>query len=168
MKKELKYFLCLSGCLVVFFIFIKIFGGALSSNSANAFDWEKQVNVYFVDLKKAKTSNCEADIAVPRMILNAETLGPGAIQALLRGLTRDEIKRHRYETFINPKTMLKKFEIINKIAYVDFSSDLIQGVAGSCTVTAIRSQIVKTVKSLPDIDSVVISVNGQTESVLQP
>lgn len=166
MKKILKSFLYIIACAVLFLVLVKVFDGSNSSNSANAFEWEKQVNVYFVDLEKAKTSSCEADMAVPRTILNAETFGPGAIEALIKGPTADEEKL--YYSAIKTDTLLQKFEIKDRVAYVDFNSSLNEGVAGSCNVIAIRSQIENTLVNLPDIDSVVISVNGQTEGILEP
>ena len=64
--------------------------------------------------------------------------------------------------------MIQKFEIKNKVAYVDFNSNLNKGVGGSCKVIAIKSQIENTLNNLPDIDSVVISVNGKTDGILEP
>jgi hypothetical protein len=51
---------------------------------------------------------------------------------------------------------------------VDFGSSFNRGVAGSCRVAAIKAQIETTLNNLPDIDSVVISVNGQTKGILEP
>jgi len=166
MKKTFKSFLYIIGCAVIFLILIKAYDSSFSSNSANAFEWEKQVGVYFVDLKKAKTSSCEADVSLKRVVPNAETLGPGAIEMLIKGPTPDEEKF--YYSAINKNTLLQKFEIKNRVAYVDFNSSLNQNVAGSCNVIAIRSQIENTLKNLPDIDSVIISVNGQIEGILEP
>jgi len=168
MTKTIKYFLYIVVCAMIFFVFVKIFDGSTSTNSANAFEWEKTVQIYFVDLKKAETSSCEADVALKRVVINAETLGPGAIEMLIKGLTPKETKSNKYISLINPKTLLQKFEVKGGVAYVDFDSGLNQEVAGSCKVTAIRSQIEKTLIALPDIDSVVISVNGETEGILEP
>ena len=152
--------------MIIFIVLVKIYGSSSLSNSASAFEWEKQVSVYFVDLKKAETSNCEASMPLKRTVPNAETLGPGAVVMLLKGLTPDE--REFYYYAINQDVLLQKFEIKNRVAYVDFNSNLNQGVAGSCNVIAIRSQIENTLNNLPDIDSTVISINGQTEGILEP
>lgn len=166
MKKMLKTFLYIVGCTLVFISLMKVYDGTISTQSATAFEWEKPVNVYFVDSKKAETSSCEADVLVKRTIPNAETLGPGAMEMLIRGLD-DKEKQSMYSA-INPNTLLQKFEVRNRVAYVDFDSNLNKDAAGSCKVIAIRSQIEKTLIRLPDIDSVVISVNGQTEGILEP
>jgi len=167
MKKELKYLLYLIACIAIFFVFVKIFGGSFSSNSASAFEWQKQVNVYFSNKDKGSSEDCSKVFPVTRTILNAETLGPGTLEALLKGVSETE-KTAGYFTSINDKILIQKFEIKDKVAYVDFSSNFNEGVAGSCKVTAIKSQIENTLNNLPDIDSVVISVNGQTQGVLEP
>ena len=73
-----------------------------------------------------------------------------------------------YFTSLNDGILLQKFEIIDKVAYIDFSSQFNEGVAGSCRVQSIMAQIENTLNTLPDINSVVISVDGQTEGILEP
>jgi spore germination protein GerM len=86
---------------------------------------------------------------------------------LLNGITESE-KSSGYFTSLNDGILIQKFEIKDKVAYVDLSSLFNQGVAGSCKVTAIKSQIENTLNNLPDIDSVVISVDGKTKGILEP
>lgn len=54
------------------------------------------------------------------------------------------------------------------MAYIDFESSLQEGVGGSCRVENIRSQIERRLKQFPFIKDVVISVEGNSEEVLQP
>ncbi|HPP18950.1 MAG TPA: GerMN domain-containing protein, partial [Candidatus Dojkabacteria bacterium] len=54
------------------------------------------------------------------------------------------------------------------VARVDFSKELEEGVAGSCKVESIRAQIEETLKQFDNIDSVIISVEGKVEGILQP
>lgn len=166
MAKIFKFFLYFAACLAVFFVLIRVYKNEFRNNQASAFEWEKQVSVYFVDLKKAETSSCEADVPLTRTVPNAETLGPGSLAALLQGLVDKE--GAMYYSAINPDVLVQSFEIKNRVAYVDFNSKLNEGVAGSCKLIAIRSQIENTLNNLPDIDSVVISVDGQTEGILEP
>lgn len=144
---------------------VKYAGTSSRGSVAGAFEWEKEVNVYFIDRQIAETTSCEATVVVKRKVPNAETLGPGVLDALIKGLSSKE-SRSLY-TSIDPAILLQKFEIKNKVAFVDFSS-LGQNIDGSCKVIAIRSQIEKTLTDLPDINSVVISVNGETEGILEP
>jgi len=148
-------------------LFIKYSGISLTNGTAGAFEWEKEVNIYFVDplVTKIETdrNTCAMVKAVERKIPNAEILGPGVIDALLKGPTERE-KRQGYDSAINKGTLLQKFEIKNRVAYVDFNQSFWE-VADSCEAQTIRSQIKKTLTNLPNIDSVVISVNGQTEGI---
>lgn len=153
--------------VVVFLAVVKIFSNSLFPNSANAFEWEKKTNVYFGNTKMGSGEDCSKVFSVIRTIPNAETLGPGSLGALLQGVSQSE-KQSGYFTSINAKTMLQRFEIRDKVAYVDFDSSFNNGVAGSCRVTSIMSQIKNTLENLPDIDSVIISVNGQTKGILEP
>lgn len=63
---------------------------------------------------------------------------------------------------------LQSLEIEDGVAQVDFSQDLDEGVAGSARVMALREQIKKTLLQFETVDEVVISVDGQTEGILQP
>jgi spore germination protein GerM len=53
------------------------------------------------------------------------------------------------------------------VAYADFSSEL-EVSGGSAMVMMIREQIEKTLLQFETIDSVVISIEGDSEEVLQP
>lgn len=168
MNKILKFFAYIATCAALFLVLAKAFNSdtAPTGSVVGAFDWEKPVQIYLVDRAMAETSNCEADISVTRMVLNAETLGPGALAALIEGPKGAESEK--YYSAINPATLIKKFEVINSVAHVDLSSDLNANIVGSCNVIAVRSQIENTLNTLPDIDSVILSVDGQTTGILEP
>lgn len=167
MTSKHKYVLFAIVCAVALFIFVKTFDGRATSNSAKAFEWEKTVDVYFGNRHMGSSGDCSKVFPVARRILNAETFGPGALEALLKGVSDGE-KADGYFTSLNDKVLLRKFQILNKVAYVDFDSRFSQNMGGSCRVTSIRAQIERTLTSLPDIDFVVISVDGQTEGILEP
>lgn len=163
MKKALILVICAAAVLFI----IAIYNGYRSTNSANAFEWEKQVYVYLGNSEMGSSEDCSKVFPVARTILNAETFGPGALDALLKGVTEKE-KEDGYFTSINDGVFMQKFEIMDGVAYIDFSSKFNEGMGGSCKVTNIRAQIENTLTSLPDINSVVISVNGKTEGILEP
>ncbi|HWQ22363.1 MAG TPA: hypothetical protein VN478_06520, partial [Clostridia bacterium] len=54
------------------------------------------------------------------------------------------------------------------VARADFSEGLQQGVGGSTRVLGIRQQIETTVVWISGITSVILSIEGQTEDILQP
>ena len=95
------------------------------------------------------------------------TTAHAAITELLYGNIKGE-KREGYFTSINPGVKINSLSIENGIAKVDFDETLNRGVAGSCRVMAIRSQIEQTLKQFPEVKEVIISVNGRTEDILQP
>ena len=172
MPKLLKTFFYIVGCSLVFIFIVGTYQNVSPSYSqpktAVAFEWEKQVSVYFWNDNLASDKNdCSLVFPVSRTVLNAETLGPGALETLLKGVTNEE-KALGYGTAFPGGVLVQKFEIKNKVAYIDFSSELSRGVAGACRVIALRSQIETTLNNLPDIDSVVISVDDEIEEILQP
>lgn len=171
MSNSLKYFIYIAGSVFVFVMIVKFMYSQISFGTVNrvtAFEWEKEVQIYFLNEKIMKDDNdCTKVVPVSRKVLNAETLGPGALEALLEGPIEEERVSGLF-TSINKESLIQKFEIKDGVAYVDFDAALNSGVSGSCNVLAVRSQIETTLKALPDIDSVVISINGQTEGILEP
>jgi len=90
------------------------------------------------------------------------------IEALLVGPS-DADKERGYFTNIPDNVRLNKIEIKDNYVKLDFSKEMENNVAGSCRVTAIRAQIVRTALAFDrNIRSVIISVNGKTEEALQP
>lgn len=90
-----------------------------------------------------------------------------ALAKLLEGPTEYE-KKDGYFSSINKETEIQQIIIENGVARVDFNQKLNKGVAGSCKIQAVRSQIENTLKQFPEIKDVVISVNGNSETILQP
>ena len=164
----MKYFFYIIACTLLFLIIFNIFAdkSETSVNTATTFEWKKPVDIYLVDLTKAETESCEADVPLKRMILNAETFGPGALDALIKGPMAEESQK--YFSAISPATLIQKFEVRDGVAYIDLSSELIADSGGSCRAMVIRSQIDNTLMALSDIDSVVLSVDGETEGILEP
>ena len=166
MNDKAKYFSYAIICVVILLALIKVFSNYFSPNPASAFEWEKTVSVYFSNNKMGSSGDCSKVFPVSRTILNAETFGPGALEALLGGVSDTE-KAAGYSTSLNDKILLQKFEIKDKVAYVDFDSRFNMGAADSCKVAAIKAQIEKTLDNLQGINSVVVSVNGQIQDILQ-
>jgi spore germination protein GerM len=90
-----------------------------------------------------------------------------ALQELLAG-PRAEETADGLSTAIPETAILQRLDIEDGIAYPDFSQDLQAGVAGSARVMAIRSQIEETLKQFPEVNEVVISIDSQSEDILQP
>ncbi len=125
-------------------------------------DGEETVSVYFMTVEDGQ----EGLTAVERTV-SVEGVELATLEALLEGPYEEE-RDMGYSSAINEEVEINSLSIEEGVAYVDFSSDLDENIAGSATVMAIRGQIKETLKQFDSIDEVVISVEGETEEVLQP
>ena len=110
---------------------------------------------------------CETVYPVFRTVPKTTAVGRAALAELLKGPSPAEAVAGVVSA-INPGVKLQNLTIINGVAYADFNLRLGADVAGSCLVTAIRSQITNTLKQFPTIKSVVISMDGVSAGILQP
>ncbi len=115
------------------------------------------------------TPDCAKVFAVYRNVPKTTAPARAALEELLKGPTAAE-QRVGYITSIQNGSgvAINSLIIKNNVAKVDFSSELEQSAGGSCRVSAVRSQIEHTLKQFSTVTSVVISVNGETETILQP
>jgi hypothetical protein len=128
-----------------------------------------KVKVYFqnAELDAATDYDCGKVIAVEREIVKTEAVARAALEELLQGPTATE-KDLGFTTTLNAGIKIQKLTIENGVAKVDFDEQLEKGVGGSCWVMAIRAQINETLKQFTTIKSVIISIDGRTEDILQP
>lgn len=123
-----------------------------------------EVRVYF---NRAEVAECEETVEVPRTIIRTPAPGRSALEHLLAGPTLEE-SDEGYLTSIPAGVVIQRLVIRDGTAEVDLSEELEAGVAGSCRVRAIRSQIENTLLQFPSVDSVVISIDGRVSDILQP
>ncbi len=126
-----------------------------------------KVKAYFVNNALDPNISCTKVFPVVRLVPKTEAVAKAALLELLKGPTNPE-KQSGYETALNAGVTIDGITIVNGVATVDFDSALDANVAGSCRVGLIRAQIEQTLKQFPSVSSVVISVNGRTEDILQP
>ncbi len=119
-------------------------------------------DVYFV-LTDEMT---ETASAVERVVPYTEGVAVAAIEELLRGPSLEE-EAMGYTTALNSNASLNSITIENGIAYADFTSEL-EVSGGSAMVMMVREQIEKTLLQFETINEVVISIEGETEEILQP
>ena len=124
---------------------------------------EVTINIYFGIIR----DEVEEVDSVKRVYFLEDTslLPEIAILALLDGPTSEE-KTEGYFTAINPETTLNFINIENRTAFVDFNQEI--DASGSATVLMIRDQIKKTLSQFENIDNVVISIETETEDILEP
>jgi len=125
------------------------------------------VSVFFGNSAKGSSEDCSKVFPVTRQISKTSAVARGALNELLKGTTETDLDGG-YFTSINAGVKIQKLTIENGVAEVDLSNDIEKAVGGSCRVTNIRAQIEKTLLQFPAVKSVIISVDGRTEDILQP
>lgn len=127
-----------------------------------------KVNIFYPNTKKDPNMlDCAKVFLVERRIAKTESVARAAIEELLLGPDRVEAGLG-YNTTINPGVKINKLTIQSGIAKIDFDKALEAGVAGSCRVISIRSEIEETLKQFSAVKSVIISIDGRTKDILQP
>jgi hypothetical protein len=132
-------------------------------------DEKMKVKVYFQnsELDAATDYDCNKVLAMEREVNKTEAVAKTALEELLKGPTQAETDLG-FTTTIPSGVKIQKLEITDGVAKVDFSNDLEKSVGGSCRVSAIRAQITETLKQFSTVKSVIISIDGRTEDILQP
>jgi len=126
-----------------------------------------KVKVFFANDNIDKEVTCSNVYYVEREVANTKAIATAAIEELLKGVSERETA-DGYRTLINSNVKINKLTIENSIAKIDFSSEFEKGMGGSCKVSLIRKQVEETLKQFETVKSVVISVNGDSENILQP
>ncbi|MBI1866359.1 MAG: GerMN domain-containing protein [Candidatus Staskawiczbacteria bacterium] len=126
-----------------------------------------QVKLYFNNNIMDPEYACQKVFPVDRGVSETKAVARAALDELLKGPTKQEIL-DGFFTSISPDVKIQKLTIENTVAKVDFDSNLEKNVGGSCRVTAIRNQITQTLLQFKTIKSVIISIDGRTEDILQP
>jgi len=127
----------------------------------------RSLEVYFSNTQSDPKAECEKVVPAIRSIAKVEKIGTASLEELLKG-PNDEEKTLGFATLIPTNAKLQTFTIQGTVGRPDFTAELDKDVAGSCRVLAIRAQIEKTILQFSTIESVIISIEGRTEDILQP
>ncbi len=116
-----------------------------------------------------KTSSQEIElVAVPRRVSAEIPLAEAVLRELLKGPTAAE-RRQGLASLIPNGAALRSVSVTEAgVARADFSEGLQQGIGGSMRVLGIRQQIEATLMAISGVTSVILSIDGQTEGILQP
>jgi len=112
-------------------------------------------------------NDCTTMSALKRTVIQTNEPAYISLTELLKGPTNSE-KQAGYYTSLPDNVQLSSLILRSGTATADFTESLQAGVGGSCRVTAIRAQISQTLKQFSTIKSVIISIYGRTEDILQP
>jgi spore germination protein GerM len=126
-----------------------------------------KIKAYFNNSNLDPEYSCNKVFPIEREVKKTEAIARAALEELLKGTTKEE-EKEGFLTSINPGVKIQKLTIDNGIAKVDFDEQLEFQVGGSCRVAAISAQIRETLKQFETVKSVIISINGRTEDILQP
>lgn len=126
-----------------------------------------KVKAYFNNNGLDPEFSCNKVFPVEREVSKTQAVARAALEELLKGANEKE-KVEGFFTSINPGVKIQSLVIENGTAKVDFDEQLEFQVGGSCRVAAIRAQITQTLKQFPTVNSVIISIDGRTEDILQP
>lgn len=140
----------------------------LKEDLEDSSDSEKEMLnvVVFMGNEKKDPKSCALVYPVPRQIIKGKNDAREAIEELLEGPTKEEM-RNGYYTNIPTGAEVNKVSVKNGVITVDFDETIERGIKGFCRITGIRSQIVQTLQQFPSVRKVVISVKGKTQNILQ-
>lgn len=160
--KYIWWILGLGAVVALFFIF----AGDPGDQDQDPTPEAQTVQVYF----NQTVDNEIEQVAVEREVEASDedaVLVDRALEELLAGPTTEE-EEDGLTTEINEGVSVNSVELDDGMAMVDFSAELDEDVAGSARVQAIRNQISMTVTQFDGVDEVEISVEGESEEILQP
>jgi len=146
------------------------------------------VEVYFSHTSLSESTTCV--LPVTRTVRGTNRVEWLALEALLEGPTPEEEAQGFLTSIPNPEEVaafkqrvmesgqpapypgervrLQDLRIENGTAYVDLSAEMKAYGGGSLRVMCIRQEVTKTLTQFLGIERVVISIDGQTEGVLEP
>lgn len=128
----------------------------------------EEVSVYFVPRNAFENGgDCTGVTEVTRRVPDTVAVAHAALGELLEGV--DASEGEEFVSLIPTQAKVRSIGIEDGVATVTFVQDSFLGVAGSCTVGAIRAQVEATLMQFDSVDSVVIIEEGKSESeTLQP
>ena len=127
-----------------------------------------EIKVYFGNSERdPDAAACDTAYPVARRVPRSDDLPRDALHELLKGPSLAE-ERQQFFSGIPEGVLVQNIAWAEGVITVDFSADLMREVGGSCRVMAMRAQIEQTLKQFPSVRSVVITVDGKSEGVLEP
>jgi hypothetical protein len=121
---------------------------------------EQLVKVFFANDKDNSEEACGKVSAVNRTILETENIPEKTMLALLDGPSGTEVSEE-YFSHLPADVQLHEFTLENGVVRVDLSEEINSALYNSCQVENVKQQIVQTLNQLPEVNEVVISVDGE-------
>jgi len=140
------------------------------ANVSNVEGIEESVNIYFNNNQLDPNISCNKVFPVTRKLILNDDFDRTVrlvLEQLFFGPTQQEITDH-YSTSLPVNVKINNVSLNDGELKVDFDNQLQAGIGGSCRVAAIRAQLTETLMDLPGVDSVILSINGNMNDILQP
>ncbi|MFA5886905.1 MAG: GerMN domain-containing protein [Patescibacteria group bacterium] len=126
-----------------------------------------KIKIFFNNNKLDPAVSCNKVFPVEREIIKTPAIARAALTELLAGPTLGE-EKDGFVKIIGSDVKIQSLTIENGVAKVDFNEQLEAGSGGSCRAAAIIAQINATLKQFLSVKTVVISINGRSDDILQP
>ena len=128
-----------------------------------------EIKAFFGNTERdPKAEYCAVSYPVARRVAVAEDLLSASLRELMNGPSILE-QRQRFFTSLPEGLTVLSLEDDDGHVTVMFNKALAEGIAGSCRVQAIRSQIERTLRQFPFVKEVTLAVEGIPDAeVLQP
>lgn len=141
----------------------------LNCQLLNQSDQSLEIKIFLGNSQLDPEGDCQKVFPLKRKIPYTLEVARKALEELIKGPNEEETKLGYFTSLpTSGKIQIQKLVIKDGIAQVDFSKELEQGIGGSCRVSAIRAQIIKTLEQFPSVKKVIISIDDRTEDILQP
>lgn len=128
----------------------------------------RAVVVYFPNnMLNPQAIDCSVVFPVYREIPDVPGMARFALEKLFAGPSEEE-RKYGFATSIPSGVTINSLSLVNGTLQADFSNELEAGVAGSCYVLSLRSQVTKTLEQFPSVTHAQLSIEGRTEDILQP
>lgn len=150
--------------------FIGTTGSTINTTIPNVNGIEESVNIYFNNSKLDPNISCNKVFPVTRKLILNDDFDRTVrlvLEQLFFGPTQQEIA-DGYSTSLPGNVKINSISFTDGEIKVDFDNQLQAGIGGSCRVVSIRTQLTETLMDLPGVDSVILSINGDINDILQP
>lgn len=126
------------------------------------------VRVYFLNSQLDPEMTCLKVFPLTRYVTSQAQVYRSALEELFKNLNEGELTAGYFSNIPAGVKVNSVVQDAGGTVFADFSAELEKGAGGSCRVAAIRAQIEATLKQFPEVRNVAISINGESEDILQP
>jgi len=121
---------------------------------------EQVAQIFFANDDLNTNGECGKVFPTGRTFLNSDDSQQKVVDALLAGPNQQEIGQGFF-SYLPTDVQLNKFIVEGGVAKIDFNQSFEAVLTDDCQAESVKQQIIETLKGLPEISGVVISIDGQ-------